>query len=155
VRDATTFAPNCPQPQGAITIGAMDEDCLYLNVSTPQPAGRGGDRPVLVWIHGGGFTTGAGRDYDPTKLPADGVVVVTLNYRLGVLGFLAHPALAASPGGPAGNYGLMDQQAALRWVQRNIGRFGGDPDNVTIAGESAGGLGVLMHLISRSSRGLF
>src|SRR4030095_10402670 len=81
--------------------------------------------------------------------------VVTINYRLGALGFLAHPALASRPGGPSGNYGLMDQQAALRWVQRNIGEFGGNPDNVTIAGQSAGGLSVLAHLVSRGSRGLF
>ena len=110
---------------------------------------------MLVWIHGGGFTQDAGRNYDGAKLAADGTVVVTINYRLGMLGFLAHPALASRPGGPAGNYGLMDQQAALRWVQRNIGRFGGDPHNVTIAGQSAGGLSVLMHLVSRGSRGLF
>src|SRR5262249_61489497 len=97
----------------------------------------------------------AGRDYDPTKLAAEGVVAVTINYRLGALGFLAHPALASRPGGPAGNYGLMDQQAALRWVQDNIRRFGGDPDNVTIAGESAGGLSLLAHLVSAGSRGLF
>ena len=110
---------------------------------------------MLVWIHGGGLTQDAGRNYDPTKLAADGIVVVTINYRLGALGFLAHPALASRPGGPAGNYGLMDQQAALRWVQANIGRFGGNPHNVTIAGESAGGLSVLAHLVSRGSRGLF
>jgi para-nitrobenzyl esterase len=108
-----------------------------------------------VWIHGGGLTQDAARNYDPAKLAADGVVAVTINYRLGALGFLAHPALASRPGGPAGNYGLMDQQAALRWVQHNIEHFGGDPDNVTIAGESAGGLSVLAHLVSPGSRGLF
>ena len=86
-----------------------------------------GDRPVLVWIHGGGLTQDACRNYDGTKLAADGTVVVTVDYRLGALGFLAHPALAARPGGPSGNYGLMDQQEALRWVQRNIAQFGGDP----------------------------
>jgi para-nitrobenzyl esterase len=116
---------------------------------------RDGGRPVLVWIHGGGLTQDAGRNYDGTRLAADGTVVVTINYRLGALGFLAHPSLASPPGGSAGNYGLMDQRAALRWVQRNIDRFGGDPDNVTIAGESAGGLSVLAHLVSRGSRGLF
>ena len=94
---------------------------------------------MLVWIHGGGLTEDGARNYDGTKLAANGVVVVTINYRLGALGFLAHPALAPRPGGPAGNYGLMDQQAALRWVQDNIARFGGDPHNVTIAGQSAGG----------------
>ena len=108
-----------------------------------------------MWIHGGGLTSDAGRNYDPAKLAADGIVAVTINYRLGALGFLAHPALASRPGGPSGNYGLMDQQAALRWVQDNIRRFGGDPHNVTIAGESAGGLSVLAQMVSSGSRGLF
>jgi para-nitrobenzyl esterase len=165
VRDATQFGPSCPQPAGPFAPpGPLSEDCLYLNVSTPALPGDGDHRmlgdgrhglPVLVWIHGGGLTTDAGRDYDPAKLAADGVVAVTINYRLGALGFLAHPALASRPGGAAGNYGLMDQQAALRWVRDNIHRFGGDPDNVTIGGESAGGLSVLAHLVSRGSRGLF
>jgi para-nitrobenzyl esterase len=156
IRDATVFAPSCPQPEG-FTIGPQDEDCLYLNVSTPRLRDRRHEEnlPVLVWIHGGGFTSGAGRDYDPTKLVAEGLVVVTVNYRLGALGFLSHPALASSTGGPSGNYGLMDQQAVLHWVRFNIEQFGGDPDNVTIAGESAGGTAVLAHLVSRSSRGLF
>jgi para-nitrobenzyl esterase len=156
VRDATVFAPSCPQLPG-FTIGPQDEDCLYLNVATPRLTDHRHEKdlPVLVWIHGGGFTSGGGRDYDPTKLMAEGVVVVTVNYRLGALGFLSHPALASSPGGSSGNYGLMDQQAALRWVRFNIEQFGGDPDNVTIAGESAGGTAVLAHLVSRSSRGLF
>ena len=112
-------------------------------------------RPVLVWIHGGGLVQDGGRNYDGTKLAADGTVVVTINYRLGALGFLAHPALASRPGGAAGNYGLMDQQAALRWVQRNIAQFGGDPHNVTIAGQSAGGLSVLAQMVSTGARGLF
>jgi len=159
VRDATTFAPSCPQnPVGNpfLPPGVMSEDCLYLNVYTPAPgSGDEGGRPVLVWIHGGGLTQDGGRNYDPTTLAADGVVVVTINYRLGALGFLAHPALAAQPGGSAGNYGLMDQQAALRWVQANIRRFGGNAHNVTIAGESAGGLSVLAQMVSRGARGLF
>jgi len=159
IRDATQFGPSCPQPPSLSVPGPFSEDCLYLNVYTPTlPGGdEGGDGrlPVLVWIHGGGLTQDAGRNYDPAKLAADGVVVVTINYRLGALGFLAHPALASRPGGPAGNYGLMDQQAALRWVQDNIEAFGGDPGNVTIAGESAGGLSVLAHLVSTGSRGLF
>jgi para-nitrobenzyl esterase len=156
VRDATVFAPSCPQLPG-FTLGPQDEDCLYLNVSTPRLTDHRHEKdlPVLVWIHGGGFTSGSGRDYDPTTLMAEGVVVVTVNYRLGALGFLSHPALASSPGGSSGNYGLMDQQAALRWVRFNIEQFGGDADNVTIAGESAGGTAVLAHLVSRSSRGLF
>jgi para-nitrobenzyl esterase len=167
VRDATQFAPSCPQPSidqnnTEVPPPPLSEDCLYLNVYTPAlPSGDKrssrdeSGRPVLVWIHGGGLTEDAGRNYDPTKLAADGVVAVTINYRLGALGFLAHPVLASRPGGPTGNYGLMDQQAALRWVKHNIGRFGGDPDNVTIAGESAGGLSVLAHLVSTGSRGLF
>jgi para-nitrobenzyl esterase len=164
VRDDTQFAPSCPQPPGPFAPpGPFREDCLYLNVYTPNRDAdhrllRGGDEdglPVLVWIHGGGLTEEAGRNYDGSKLATDGTVVVTINYRLGALGFLAHPALASRPGGPAGNYGLMDQQAALRWVRDNIARFGGDPRNVTIAGQSAGGLSVLAQMISPGSRGLF
>ena len=164
VRDATQFGPSCPQPpQNNPTFppGPISEDCLYLNVYTPAHSGGDlrssdeGGRPVLVWIHGGGLTSDASRNYDPAKLAADGVVAVTINYRLGALGFLAHPALASRPGGPSGNYGLMDQQAALRWVRDNIARFGGSPHNVTIAGESAGGLSVLAHMVSAGSRGLF
>ena len=161
VRDASQFAPSCPQQTDPmqnpfVPPGTIDEDCLYLNVSTPVlHRHHGGSRPVLVWIHGGGLTQDAARNYDGSDLAAEGTVVVTINYRLGALGFLAHPALASRPGGSAGNYGLMDQQAALRWVQDNIRRFGGDPKNVTIAGQSAGGLSVLAHLVSRGSRGLF
>ncbi len=155
VRDATQFAPSCPQAASPFAPPApFSEDCLYLNVYTPS-LGHHGDRPVLVWIHGGGFTEDGARNYDGAKLAADGVVVVTINYRLGALGFLAHPALASRPGGPAGNYGLMDQIAALRWVKRNIAQLGGDPHNVTIAGQSAGGVSVLDLLVSHASRGLF
>ncbi len=164
IRDGTRFAPSCPQPPSPFAPpGPFSEDCLYLNVYTPNrdadhPLLGSGDEdglPVLVWIHGGGLTEDAGRNYDGSKLATDGTVVVTINYRLGALGFLGHPALALRPGGPAGNYGLMDQQAALRWVRDNIARFGGNPHNVTIAGESAGGLSVLAHLVSPGSRGLF
>ena len=108
----------------------------------------------MVWIHGGALVTGESNDYDPTKLVEDGVTVVTINYRLGALGFLADPALADA-NGQSGDYGLMDQQAALRWVQRNIAGFGGDPRNVTIFGESAGGLSVLSQVASPAARGLF
>jgi para-nitrobenzyl esterase len=156
VRDATQFAPTCPQVASPFGPEPQSEDCLYLNVSTsalPRRHERG--RPVLVWIHGGGLTQDTARNYDGSELAATGIVVVTINYRLGLLGFLAHPALATRPGGPTGNYGLMDQQEALRWLRRNIDQFGGDPHNVTIAGESAGGLSVLAHLVSRGSRGLF
>src|SRR5579871_4673593 len=147
VRDATAFGPSCPQaPSPFAPPGPFSEDCLYLNVYAPASRGGFGGRPVLVWIHGGGLVQDAARDYDGTKLAADGVVVVTINYRLGALGFLAHPALASGPGGTAGNYGLMDQQAALRWVRDNIRHFGGDP---------AGGLSVLAQMVSPGARGLF
>jgi para-nitrobenzyl esterase len=155
VRDATQFAPSCPQRASPFAPPApFSEDCLYLNVYSPTLR-RDGDRPVLVWIHGGGFTEDGGRNYDGSKLAADGTIVVTINYRLGALGFLAHPALASRPGGAAGNYGLMDQIAALRWVKHNIAQFGGNPHDVTIAGQSAGGVSVLDLLVSRRSRGLF
>ena len=155
VHDATQYAPSCPQkPNLFQPPGPESEDCLYLNVSTPSLQSSA-KRPVLVWIHGGGNTEDAALNYDGTKLAGDGVVVVTINYRLGALGFLAHPSLASRPGGPAGNYGLMDQQAALRWVKHNIARFGGDPHNVTIAGQSSGGVSVLAQLVSPEARGLF
>ena len=134
----------------------MSENCLYLNVY--RPAGDtvdDGSLPVMVWIHGGVLVWGESNDYNPAQLVRHGVIVVTINYRLGALGFLAHPALADHPGGPSGNYGLMDQQAALRWVQTNISKFGGNPRNVTLFGESAGGLSVLSQLASPGARGLF
>ncbi len=128
------------------------EDCLTLNVWTPPP--RDQPRPVMVWIHGGAFLNGSGDLYDARRLASRGdIVVVTINYRLGALGFLAHPALGA--GGDVGNYGLADQQAALRWVHDNIAGFGGDPDKVTVAGESAGGMSVCDHLVAPDSAGLF
>jgi para-nitrobenzyl esterase len=154
VRAATSFAPYCAQPSAPPDAGSTSEDCLYLNVFAPAGAS---DRklPVMVWIHGGGLLTGESNDYNPAALVRRGVIVVTINYRLGALGFLADTALASTPGGPSGDYGLMDQQAALRWVQRNIGGFGGDPRNVTLFGESAGGLSVLAQLASPGARGLF
>src|ERR1700691_2048234 len=151
VRAATQFAPHCPQVAGPFGEASTSEDCLYLNVFTPT---GGGLHPVMVWIHGGALVSGESNDYDPAGLVADGVTVVTINYRLGALGFLAHPALGG-PNGQSGDYGLMDQQAALRWVQRNIANFGGDPRNVTIFGESAGGLSVLSQVASPQARGLF
>jgi para-nitrobenzyl esterase len=155
IRDATEYAPSCPQkPSLFQPPGPESEDCLFLNVST-STLSRIARQPVLVWIHGGGFTQDGALNYDGTKLAADGVVVVTINYRLGALGFLAHPALASRPGGASGNYGLMDQQAALHWVKSNIAQFGGDPHDVTIAGQSAGGVSVLAQLVSRGARGLF
>ena len=153
-RAATAYAPHCPQLSGAFGRGSETENCLYLNVFTPAGA-EGKHLPVMVWVHGGSLLTGESDDYNPAGLVRDGVVVVTINYRLGALGFLADAALASRPGGPAGNYGLMDQQAALRWVQHNIRGFGGDPGNVTLFGESAGGLSTLAQLVSPGARGLF
>jgi para-nitrobenzyl esterase len=157
VRAATSFAPHCPQPSSAFGVASTSEDCLYLNVFTPARASNTQARnlPVMVWVHGGSLRTGASEFYNPTGLVGHGVIVVTINYRLGALGFLADSALASRPGGPSGNYGLMDQQAALRWVQRSIRGFGGNPGNVTLFGESAGGLSTLSQLVSPGARGLF
>ena len=154
VRDASKPGPRCIQdPGGDLELGRQsDEDCLTLNVWTP--AARGAPKPVMVWIHGGSFTGGSGKMYDGQWLAARGdIIVVTINYRLGTLGFLAHPALG--PPGDVGNYGLEDQQAALRWVRDNIANFGGDPAKVTLAGESAGGMSVCDHLVAPGSKGLF
>jgi para-nitrobenzyl esterase len=154
VRDATQFARHCPQLPTPFGQASTSEDCLFLNVFTPSRQEAGSHHPVMVWIHGGALVTGESDDYIPAKLVADGVTVVTINYRLGALGFLAHPALADA-NGQSGDYGLMDQQAALRWVQGNIASFGGDPHNVTIFGESAGGLSTLSQVASPQARGLF
>jgi para-nitrobenzyl esterase len=150
IRAATAFGPHCPQPGSA---AGTSENCLFLNVFTKPGASLAG-RPVMVWVHGGALVTGASDSYNPASLVKDGVTVVTINYRLGALGFLADSALA-SRAGNAGNYGLMDQQAALRWVRANISRFGGNPRNVTLFGESAGGLSTLSQLVSPGSAGLF
>jgi para-nitrobenzyl esterase len=155
VLDATRFGSPCPQLEGLFASPSTNEDCLFLNVYTPLRDDRSERLPVMFWIHGGGLSIGAGSQYDPAPLVAHGVVVVTINYRLGALGFLAHQALAAGPSGPSGNYGLTDQQAALRWSQQNISRFGGDPRNLTIFGESAGGLSVHAQLASPLAKGLF
>src|SRR5437763_5992437 len=161
VRPAHTFGCWAPQAPPVTTLsgempGAQAEDCLALNVWTPSTDGA---RPVMVWIHGGGFVNGSGASslYGGSRLAARGdVVVVTVNYRLGVLGFLAHRDLADEAcGGAAGNWGLLDQVAALRWVRENIAAFGGDPGNVTIFGESAGGMSVADLLVMPSARGLF
>ncbi|MCO1653434.1 carboxylesterase/lipase family protein [Pseudonocardia humida] len=156
VREATEPGPRCPQgpaPAGAphATAGSLEEDCLTLDVTVP--AGTPGDArlPVLVWLHGGGFSAGSGGDVDPRRLVRAGpLVAVTLNYRLGALGFLGLPGLADS-----GSFGLLDQQQALRWVQRNAAAFGGDPDNVTLAGESAGADGACAQIAAPAAEGLF
>ena len=158
--DATQFGSACPQ-SARLGTPSVNEDCLSLNVYAPL-VGQG-RRPVLVFIHGGSFNAGSGGvaangpDYRGNDIAAQsGAVVVTINYRLSILGFLAAPALdAENAQGVSSNYGLQDQQEALRWVQRNIGQFGGDPGNVTIFGESAGGISVLYHLVSPGSAGLF
>ena len=164
VRAAQQLGRNCIQHQPYSDIdpfaAGVSEDCLYLNVwtaSLPLPASRA-PRPVLVWIHGGGFFAGFGGEerHNGARLAKKGAIVVTLNYRLGPFGFLAHPAFAEeSPYHAAGNYGLLDQIAALRWVQRNIARFGGDPSRVTIFGESAGGMSVGSLIASPLAKGLF
>jgi para-nitrobenzyl esterase len=159
VRDAARYQPMCPQPPfgDAPITQPMSEDCLFLNIwSAPQA--DSGKKPVMVFIHGGAYEGGSGSDplYDGSNLAKKGVVAVTINYRLGTLGFLAHPALsAASPEHASGNYGMLDQIAALQWVQKNIGAFGGDPSQVTIFGESAGGNAVMMLMASPLSKGLF
>jgi para-nitrobenzyl esterase len=161
VRQCVEPGPSCPQPAAGgvfyLDVGETDEDCLYLNVWSPAESSA--ERlPVMVWIHGGSFVTGSGSMavYDGANLAAEGVVVVTINYRLGPLGFLAHPALAAeSAEGTSGDYGLLDQIAALRWVQRNIAAFGGDPGRVTVFGESAGAISILDLLVSPLAEGLF
>jgi para-nitrobenzyl esterase len=164
VRKAAAFGPACFQrkalPGSVYAIDADDpppvsEDCLTLNIWAPADASHA---PVFVWIHGGSLAIGASSEpfYDGARLAARGIVVVTINYRLGVLGYLAHPELSAEPPlGVSGNYGLLDQIEALRWVRRNIGAFGGDASNVTIAGESAGALSVMYLLAAPAARGLF
>ena len=157
VRDASKFGPDPMQlPTPGTQSGPMSEDCLYLNLWRPA-ADTGGPLPVLVWMYGGGDVRGLGSRYVLDRFTRQGgMVVVSFNYRENRLGFFAHPALAAeAPDDPRGNYGFMDAIAALRWVQRNIAAFGGDPGTVTFAGESAGGGGVLALMISPLARGLF
>lgn len=157
--NANTAGPICLQ---VTTLGPFagpanaNEDCLYLNVYSPDlDAGPRELLPVIVWIHGGGNVDGGSTDYDGSKLAAQGhTVVVTINYRLGLLGFMAHPAIDAE-GHLFGNYGIMDQQAALRWVQRNIAGFGGDKNNVTLGGQSAGSVDTESNVISPLAAGLF
>jgi para-nitrobenzyl esterase len=165
VRAANAFSANCmqraagggafPPYGGDRSATAMSEDCLYLNVYTGAAAARD-RRPVMVWIHGGAYTSGAGAIYEGEELAHQGVVVVTVNYRLGVFGFLAHPELTKeSATHSSGNYAFLDQIAALRWVQKNIAAFGGDPSRVTIFGESAGSWSVNNLVATPLARGLF
>lgn len=154
VRDTTRPGPMCPQtysyPPGSPPKSTGAEDCLTLNIHVPR--GVEGRLPVMVFLHGGGFTGGGGAGYDPRRVSGQGVIVVTLNYRLGALGFLAHPALT-DPW--AGNFGIADQQTALQWVRRNIAAFGGDAGNVTLWGESSGAYSVCAHLAAPGAHGLF
>jgi len=156
VKTCVAFGPSCPQPESE-KVGITSEDCLYLNVWTP--AKTAGDKlPVMVWIHGGGWSLGSASmpQYDGAKLAKKGVVFVSFNYRLGPFGFLVHPGLAKELlQNVSGNYGFLDQIAALKWVKKNIAAFGGDPDNITIFGESAGAMAVSLHMISPLSTGLF
>lgn len=152
VRSALESGNRCPQAESATGAPASrTEDCLYLEVTTPDTATPTHPKPVMVWLHGGGFVEGAGSEYDPRRLAIEGdVVVVTVNYRLGIFGNFGYPDLAGS-----GAFGIQDQQAALRWVHRNIASFGGTPDNITLFGQSAGGQSVCAQLASPTSAGLF
>ncbi|KGO90976.1 carboxylesterase/lipase family protein [Flavobacterium subsaxonicum] len=159
VRDASKFCADCPQagwPRGNGMSKNASEDCLFLNIWKPTAATNTSKLPVMVWIHGGGFVAGSGAGTDGTAFAKQGVILVSINYRLGRLGFFAFPALSKEqPNDYKGNYGYMDQIAALQWVQKNITAFGGDPKNVTIFGESAGGVSVHSLLTIPAARGLF
>jgi para-nitrobenzyl esterase len=164
IREATRYSAGCvqePPTPGApysaefLALPDLSEDCLYLNIWTPKTSGR---RPVLVFIHGGAFQAGSTSVpiYDGADLARNGVVVVTVNYRLGVFGYMAHPELTKeSPLGSSGNYGLLDMIAALDWVKANIAKFGGDPSNVTVSGQSAGAIAVNQLLAAPQAKGLF
>jgi para-nitrobenzyl esterase len=160
-RDATKFGARCAQGREFEDMVFLDsgpsEDCLFLNVYTPADSKEKSKLPVMFWIHGGGYSGGASSEprHNGDFLPTKGVVLVTINYRLGVFGFLATADLAREANGAAGNYGLLDMVAALQWVKANIKKFGGDPDNVTIFGESAGSAAVSTLIASPAARGLF
>jgi len=155
VRDATRPAPACLQNMenwNRVAWLRASEDCLTLDIHTPDMSGKA---PVMVWIHGGANRAGSAGTFRDSTLTEQGVVGVDIQYRLGALGYLSHPDLSAEQGGHSGNYGAMDQVAALDWVSKNIARFGGDPDNITIFGESAGSLGVSLLLAAPAAQGLF
>jgi carboxylesterase type B len=155
VRAADHYGRVCAQPSSGDGPDSISEDCLYINVQRPALGDTRQRLPVYVYIHGGGLTTGDGSYFNMDKIVrTTGVIGVTFNYRLGVFGFLAHPGLSAEQG-ESGDYGFLDQQAALRWIRRNIAAFGGDRSRVTLGGESAGGWSVCAHLVSPGSRGLF
>ena len=161
VRDATRYGAHCYQTHQFADMIFQDngpsEDCLFLNVYAPADATNKSKLPVMFWIHGGGYQGGSGSEprQNGDFLPTKGVVLVTINYRLGVFGFLATPALAKEAGGATGNYGLLDQLCALEWVHANIASFGGDPANITIFGESAGSFSVSLMMAAAPARGLF
>jgi len=152
---AVAYGNRCPQLASGNGPQSLTEDCLFLNVQRPAATPRNAKLPVYMWFHGGSLLNGSSDQHDGTKIVKQtGIMVVTVNYRLGVLGFLANPALTAAQG-ESGNYGFLDQQAALRWVHANIAAFGGDPARVTIGGESAGAWSVCAHLVAPGSQGLF
>jgi para-nitrobenzyl esterase len=161
-RDATRFGAHCiqlhiPNDDTIFQDNRESEDCLFLNVYAPASANSKSQLPVMFWIHGGGYLVGSGSEprFSGDYLPTKGIVLVTINYRLGVFGFLATAELAKEAGGSAGNYGLLDVVAALHWVRNNIAEFGGDPNNVTIFGESVGSVAVSTLMASQLARGLF
>ncbi|MDB5897135.1 MAG: hypothetical protein JWP41_737, partial [Ramlibacter sp.] len=158
VRDALAFSPDFPQPPGFPVRGpSQSEDALHLNIWTPQ-CEPGARLPVMVWVFGGGFSAGSGSDAttDGERLAAEGVVVVSINYRVGLFGFLAHPALSQESGhGVSGNYGLLDQMAAFAWIREHIAAFGGDPARITAFGVSAGSASLSLLLTALAARGLF
>ena len=153
-RAAAEFGPSCMQNSRLGAEAKVSEDCLFLNVFAPKDAKKA---PVMVWIHGGSNLNGSGSIYNGPAFAKDGIVTVTINYRMGAFGFFAHPQItkAASKTDPLANYGLMDQTAALQWVQKNIAAFGGDPSRVTVFGESAGAINIYALLGLKSSKGLF
>ncbi len=162
VREASNYGARCIQDASAFSDmvfqdSGPSEDCLFLNVFTPENAKPSSNLPVMFWIHGGGYKAGSASEprHDGDFLPTKGVVLVTINYRLGVFGFLATADLAREAGGTAGNYGLLDMLAALEWVKANIAQFGGDPGNVTIFGESAGSGAVSTLMAAQPAQGLF